>query len=74
VIRALQQKLVSLGYAYRGTGERVPPASWATDGWSDGLFERETAQAVERFQRQHMPGTQYYGQVWGDDWAKLWSL
>jgi len=74
VIKALQQKLVSLGYAYRSNGQQVPPSNWATDGWSDGVFEAETAQAVERFQRQHMPGTQYYGQVWGDDWAKLWSL
>lgn len=74
VIRALQQKLVSLGYAHRGNGSQVPPSSWASDGWSDGQFEQLTADAVTRFQRAHMPGTQYYGQVWGDDWAKLWSL
>jgi hypothetical protein len=73
-IQAIQRKLVSLGYAYRGDGQQVPPSVWSTDGWSDGKFEKLTADAVSRFQRQHMPGTQYYGQVWGDDWAKLWSL
>jgi hypothetical protein len=74
IIQAIQRKLVSLGYARRGDGQQVPPSAWASDGWSDGKFEKLTADAVSRFQSQHMPGTQFYGQVWGDDWAKLWSL
>lgn len=74
VIKAIQQKLVSLGYAYRSNGQQVPPSAWATDGWSDGIFGPESADAVTRFQRQHMPNTEFYGQVWGDDYSKLWSL
>lgn len=74
VVEAIQRKLISLGFAYRSNGAQVPPSGWASDGWADGVFEQLTADAVARFQRAHMPGTQYYGQVWGDDWAKLWSL
>lgn len=39
--------------------------------WADGKFERPTYVSVEAWQRRHMPGTQYYGEVWWDDWAKL---
>ena len=74
-IKALQQKLVSLGFAYRANGQQVPPSAWATDGWSDGIFEQETKDAVARFQRAHRPNsTTRWGEVWGDDWQTLWGL
>lgn len=62
-VRLIQQKLVALGYA-----GRVGP------GWADGKFEQPTFDAVKRFQQAHMPGTTFYGQVWSDDWRKLFSL
>ncbi|HJQ03500.1 MAG TPA: peptidoglycan-binding domain-containing protein [Jatrophihabitans sp.] len=65
-VQAVQQKLIVLGF--------VPGHSNHDDGWADGKFEQPTADAVTRFQQKHMPGTQYYGQVWSDDWAMLFSL
>ncbi len=58
-VRAIQQRLVDLGFAH-----------WP-DGWVDGIFEQPTVDAVTAFQHARMPGTQFYGQVWGDDWAEL---
>jgi peptidoglycan hydrolase-like protein with peptidoglycan-binding domain len=65
-VRAIQQKLIALGY--------VPGHSNINDGWASGKFEQSTADAVTRFQHAQMPGTQFYGQVWPDDWRKLFSL
>lgn len=65
-VRLIQQQLVRKGF--------VPGHSNPGDGWSDGIFEKPTADAVERFQRRWMPGTKFYGQVWSDDWARLFSL
>jgi peptidoglycan hydrolase-like protein with peptidoglycan-binding domain len=62
-VAQIQRKLIALGYA----GEVSP-------GWADGVFEQPTADAVTRFQQDHMPGTQFPGQVWSDDWATLFSL
>ena len=64
-IRMIQQALIRKGY--------VPGVSDPGSRWADGIFERPTADAVTRFQRAQMPGTQFYGQVWWDDWAKLLS-
>jgi hypothetical protein len=61
-VAAIQQKLQQLGYA--------PNVA----GWADGKFEQPTANAVAAFQHAHMPGTQYFGQCWKDDWTKLFSL
>ena len=61
-VKAIQQKLQALKFAPAGAG------------WADGKFEKPTADAVTKFQRKHMPGTKYYGQVWSDDWRKLFSL
>lgn len=62
-VRCLQRHLIARGYV-PGIGDWRSP-------WADGKFERPTVLAVERFQRQEMPGTTYYGQVWADDWARL---
>lgn len=67
-IVAIQKALVRKGYARRNNGQ---PVTNPDGGWADGKFEAATVDAVARWQRDHMPGTQYYGQVWSDDWAKL---
>lgn len=60
-IAMIQRRLQELGYA---------PAD---PGWADGIFEQPTADAVAAWQRDHMPGTQFFGEVWGDDWAALFA-
>ena len=61
-VRAIQEQLLFKGYV---------PGLGYPNGWADGLFEGPTIDAVTRFQQAEMPGTQYYGQVWSDDWAQL---
>ncbi|WNV82205.1 GH25 family lysozyme [Umezawaea sp. Da 62-37] len=41
------------------------------DGWADGVYEQATADAVAAWQREAMPGTTRFGEVWWDDWAVL---
>lgn len=62
-VKLIQQTLIRKGY--------VPGITDPSNSWADGIFEQPTADAVARFQRAEMPGTQYYGQVWWDDWARL---
>lgn len=62
-VRMIQQALIRKGY--------VPGITNPNSGWADGIYEQPTADAVARFQHAEMPGTQFYGQVWWDDWAKL---
>jgi hypothetical protein len=64
-VKAIQQRLIALGF--------VPGVKSTSSSWADGLFEQPTAKAVAAWQHKHMPGTQFYGQVWGDDWAKLFT-
>lgn len=40
----------------------------------DGIFGKSTAHAVAAFQSKYMPGTEFPGQVWFDDWHKMASL
>lgn len=58
-VAKIQARLEALGYLAAGnvTGE----------------FRQSTIDAVAAWQRDNMPGTQYYGQVWMDDWEKLFS-
>ena len=60
-VKAIQQQLIWGGF--------VPGQTNPNSGWADGIFEQPTTDAVTRFQHAHMPGTQYYGQVWSDDWS-----
>lgn len=62
-VRAIQKWLIAHGY--------VPGVGDIGNGWADGLFEQPTADAVAAFQRAEMPGTEYYGQVWHDDWDQM---
>lgn len=52
--------------------QRLNACGWATT--ADGQFGPATAASVTAFQHAHMPGTQFYGQVWFDDWATLFNL
>lgn len=76
-VKLIQQQLIYLGF--------VPGQTNPNSGWADGIFDVKgggigsathgaTSMAVAAFQRKYMPGTQYYGQVWFDDWAKLASF
>ncbi|RJQ68159.1 peptidoglycan-binding protein [Pseudonocardiaceae bacterium YIM PH 21723] len=60
-VARIQRRLQELGYA---------PSH---EGWADGRFEQETADAVAAWQRDKMPGTTRFGEVWPDDWAILFS-
>lgn len=64
-VKAIQQRLIKKGY--------VPGVTDINSGWADGVFEQATADAVTRFQKKEMPGTTFFGQVWSDDWRKLFS-
>lgn len=60
-VRQIQQALQRWGYA---------PGD---PGWADGKWDPPTTEAMTRWQRDHMPGTTFFGQCWWDDWAKLLS-
>lgn len=60
-VKAIQLRLQQLGYAPK------------TAGWADGRFEYPTFAAVQRWQQHYMPHTQFYGQVWSDDWIRLFT-
>lgn len=74
IVQMLQKRLIACGY--------VPGITNPNSSWADGIFDSRsdrpgtgaTSQAVARFQRQHMPGTKFPGQVWYDDWQKLFNL
>lgn len=66
LVRAVQQALIVGGY--------VPGITDPSNGWADGIWEQPTTDAMAAFQRDHMPGTQFYGQCWADDYAKLREL
>lgn len=65
-IKMLQQRLIVCGF--------VPTTRNPNSSWADGVFEMPTFLAVSNFQHRHMPGTRFYGQVWYDDWQKLFNL
>lgn len=62
-ITRIQQRLQELGFAP------------STPGWADGIFGQPTADAVAAWQAVNRPGplTTRPGEVWGDDWAALFS-
>ncbi len=64
-VRAIQARLVTL--------KMVPGVDDVNSGWCDGRFEKPTAKAVARWQKAHMPQTEFFGQVWPDDWTKLFT-
>lgn len=61
-IKEIQQRLQALGHAPR------------TPGWADGIFEQPTKDAVARWQRARFAAlTTRFGEVWSDDWRRLFS-
>jgi hypothetical protein len=65
-IKLIQQQLIRKGF--------VPGVTNPLSGWADGVFGQPTADAVTRFQKKYLPKTTLFGQVWHDDWNKLFSL
>jgi hypothetical protein len=61
-VMAIQRRLQGLRFA--------PDAP----GWADGIFEQPTKNAVTLWQHAHMPGTEFFGEVWHDDWNKLFTF
>lgn len=65
-VMAIQNRLIALGM--------VPGITNVGNDWADGLFEYETVQAVARWQRAYYSHlTTLYGQVWDDDWSRLFT-
>ncbi len=65
-VKAIQQRLIVLGYV---SGVTNP-----NSGWADGLYEWATFEAVRRWQRDRYANlTSFYGQVWRDDWTRLFT-
>lgn len=61
-VRAIQERMQALGYA--------PSVA----GWADGIFEQPTADAVAAWQRAlYAAQTSRYGEVWTDDWQRLFT-
>lgn len=61
-VKAIQQRLQVLGFAPK------------TPGWADGKFEEPTKDAVARWQRtKYASKTTRYGEVWSDDWVRLFT-
>ena len=63
-IKRIQEFLVDKGYA-----GKVDKSDWC-----DGIYEQPTVDAVASWQRDNMPGTTRYGEVWWDDWAKMAAM
>jgi hypothetical protein len=67
MIKLIQQRLI-----YKGYVPTVVPSRWGVSTWADGVFERETFDAVRRFQRRELPHiTTRFGEVWQDDYERL---
>lgn len=65
-VRAIQQRLIVLGY--------VPGVINPASSWADGLYEQATVDAVARWQRaRYAHLTTRYGEVWLDDWVRLFT-
>ncbi|QRN95869.1 hypothetical protein JRI60_43640 [Archangium violaceum] len=61
-IKAIQERLQALGFAPK------------TAGWADGIFEQPTKDAVASWQRKlYSRFTTRYGEVWSDDWRRLFG-
>ncbi|MGI8882271.1 MAG: peptidoglycan-binding domain-containing protein [Jatrophihabitans sp.] len=59
-VTRIQKRMQKLGYAPAGKS------------WADGVYEKPTAQAVAAWQHAKWASvTSRYGEVWSDDWARL---
>lgn len=65
-VKAIQQRLIALGY--------VAGISDIYSGWADGIFGPPTIASVAAWQRAlYAAETTLYGEVWSDDWARLFT-
>lgn len=65
-VKAIQQRLIALGY--------VPGVTDQNSGWADGKFEGPTKNAVSAWQHaKYSATTSKPGEVWSDDWAHLFT-
>lgn len=65
-IKAIQQRLITLGY--------VPGITDPKNKWADGIFEQPTKDAVSKWQKaKYAATTTRYGEVWNDDWKHLFT-
>jgi len=65
-IKAIQQRLITLGYV---TGVTSPTSTWA-----DGKFGAATKTAVTKWQKAKFASTtSRFGEVWSDDWKHLFT-
>lgn len=65
-IKAIQQRVIALGY--------VPGIHDQNSSWADGIYEQPTKDAVAAWQRaKYAAYTTRYGEVWNDDWGRLFT-
>lgn len=68
-IKAIQERIIALGYV-----PGIKAGTTAAKQWADGLFEKPTVDAIARWQRaKYNAQTTRYGEVWSDDWARLFT-
>lgn len=66
-VQYIQQRLIVMGF--------VPGVTNPASGWADGLYERETVDAVTRWQQRDWAATtSLYGQVHKDDWYHMMTF
>lgn len=65
-IKAIQQRVITLGF--------VPGVTSTLSGWADGIYGPKTTAAVAAMQRALWSAfTKVFGQVWRDDWTRLFT-
>lgn len=69
-VKAIQQRMIKLGFAK----ENGKPITDVNAPWADGKFEQPTKDAVSAWQKKHYAAqTTRYGEVWTDDWQRLFT-
>jgi hypothetical protein len=63
-VKAIQQRLITLGY--------VPGVTLTTSAWADGYWQAPTTAACQRWQSH--TGANHPGQIWQDDWNLLFTF
>lgn len=65
-VRMINRRLIVCGF--------VPGIKNPKDKWADRDYDKWVAAAVARFQKRYMPATRFPGQIWADDWRRLFNL
>lgn len=65
-VKAIQQRMIKLGY--------VKGITDVNSSWADGKFEQPTKDAVAKWQHaKYESQTTRFGEVWTDDWQRLFT-